>query len=61
MHDISDEQYEKLREILESEYGKLCTFEEAKIIGDGLIDIYTIMSDSESNSDMVGNDCEQST
>jgi len=43
MHDISDEQYEKLREILESKYKKPITFEEAKVIGDGLINIYAIL------------------
>ena len=43
MHEISDEQYEKLREILESVYGKPCTVEEAKIIGEGLIDVFTIL------------------
>ena len=43
MHDISDEQYEKLQEILERVYGKRCTYEEAKEIGDGLVDFFALL------------------
>jgi len=43
MAEISDEMYEELRLILEEQNGRAYTFEEAKEIGDGLIDFYTLL------------------
>jgi len=43
MFDISDEKYEELRLILEKQNGRAYTFEEAKEIGDGPIDFYTLL------------------
>jgi len=40
MAGISDETYERLRRILELQNGKSYTLEEAKEIGDGLLDFY---------------------
>jgi hypothetical protein len=44
MAEISDEMYERLRLILEKQNGRTYTFEEAKEIGDGLIDFYTLLN-----------------
>jgi len=38
MFDIGDEKYEELRLILEKQNGRTYTLEEAKEIGDGLVD-----------------------
>lgn len=43
MAGISDKMYEDLRQILEKQNGRSYTFEEAKEIGDGLIDFYSMM------------------
>jgi hypothetical protein len=43
MAEISDEKYEELRLILEQQNGRAYTFEEAKEIGDGLIDFYNLL------------------
>lgn len=43
MPEISDEKYEELRQILEKQNGRTYTFEEAKEIGDGLIDFISIL------------------
>ncbi|HTE57983.1 MAG TPA: hypothetical protein VK694_04525 [Verrucomicrobiae bacterium] len=43
MVEISNEMYERLRQILEKQNGKTYTFEEVKEIGDGLLDLYTLL------------------
>ena len=43
MADISNEMYEQFRQILEKQNGRTYSFEEAKEIGDGLIDFYTLL------------------
>jgi hypothetical protein len=43
MAEISNEKYEELRQILKRQNGRAYTFEEAKEIGDGLIDFYALM------------------
>jgi hypothetical protein len=43
MTNISDEMYENLRQILEKQNGRTYTFEEAKEIGDELIDFFTLL------------------
>lgn len=43
MAEISDEKYEELRLILEKQNGRSYTFEEAKEIGDGLIDFFSLL------------------
>jgi len=43
MFDVSDEKYEGLRLILEKQNGRAYTLEEAKEIGDGLIDFYALL------------------
>lgn len=40
---ISDETYEHLRQILEKQNERTYSLEEAKEIGDGLIDFYTLL------------------
>ena len=48
MAEISTEMYERLRQILEKQNERSYTFEEAKEIGDGLIDFYgTLMEINE--------------
>lgn len=47
MFDISDEKYEELRLILEKQNGRAYTLEEAKEIGDGLIDFYALLKQLE--------------
>lgn len=47
MFDISDEKYEELRLILEEQNGRTYTFEDAKEIGDGLIDFYALLKQLE--------------
>ncbi len=43
MFDISDEKYEELRAILGKQYVQAFTLEEAKEIGDGLVDFYRLL------------------
>jgi len=43
MAGISDETYEQLRLILEKQNERSYTFEEAKEIGDGLLDFYNLL------------------
>lgn len=43
MSEISDERYEELRGYLEVWLKRPCTLEEAKEIGDGLIDFYYLL------------------
>lgn len=45
MAEIRDERYEELRLILEKQNGRSYTFEEAKEIGDGLLDFYSLLID----------------
>jgi hypothetical protein len=47
MAEISDEMYQRLRQILEKQNGKTYTFEEAKEIGDGLIDFFNLLIELE--------------
>ncbi len=51
MAEISDEMYEQLRQILEKQNGKTYTFDEAKEIGDGLIDFYALLIELDEESD----------
>lgn len=44
MFDISDEKYEELRLIMEKQNGRAYTFEEAKEIGEGLIDFHELLA-----------------
>ncbi|MGH7196389.1 MAG: hypothetical protein ACREGJ_01325 [Candidatus Saccharimonadales bacterium] len=41
---ISDETYERLRRILEKQNRRIYSLEEAKEIGDGLIDFFALLS-----------------
>lgn len=43
MFDIGDNKYEELRLILEKQIGKTYTLEDAKEIGEGLVDFYTLI------------------
>jgi hypothetical protein len=43
MAEISNEKYEELRLILEKQNGRSYTFEEAKEIGDGLMDFFATL------------------
>ena len=43
MAEISDEIYKELRLILEKKNGKAYSFEEAKELGDGLIDFFNLL------------------
>ena len=45
MVEISDEAYEVLQLILEKQYGQPFMFEDAKEIGDGLVDFYSLLID----------------
>jgi len=47
MFDISDEKYEEFRLILEKQNERSYTFEEAKEMGDSLIDFYLIITEFE--------------
>lgn len=44
MFDINDEKYEELRLILEKQNRRTYTFEEAKEIGDGLVEFFIVLS-----------------
>ena len=48
--EISDERYEELRRHLEEWQGKPFTLEQAKSIGDGLIDFYTVLAGPDPDS-----------
>jgi hypothetical protein len=54
MAEISNEMYEQLRQILEKQNERTYTFEEAKEIGDGLVDFFNLLIKLESQQD--GND-----
>lgn len=43
MAEIGDERYEELRQILEKQNGSTYTLEDAKEIGDGLIDFFELL------------------
>ncbi|HSW91542.1 MAG TPA: hypothetical protein VLG09_02770 [Candidatus Saccharimonadales bacterium] len=43
MFDISDEKYEELQQILEKQNRQEYTFEEAKEIGEELVDFYALL------------------
>ncbi len=45
MAEISEEMYERLRQILERQNGKTYTLEEVKEIGDGLIDFFMLLNE----------------
>lgn len=51
MAEISNQMYEELREILEKQNGRAYTFEEAKEIGDGLIDFYRTLMELSSEEE----------
>lgn len=55
MAEISDERYEELRRILEKQNGRTYTFEEAKEIGDGLMDFFSLLIEftQESEDDLT--------
>lgn len=42
--DPTDEEYLELAKILEKEHGKPFTLEQAKVVGDGLISIFTTLA-----------------
>jgi hypothetical protein len=43
MSEVSDERYEELRGYIEEWLKRPCTLEEAKEIGDGLVDFYELL------------------
>lgn len=51
MGEISDETYEKLRQILVQQNGKNYTIEEAKEIGDGLVDFFNLLIELDGEGD----------
>jgi len=51
MFDISDEKYEELRLILEKQNERAYTLEEAKEIGDGLVGLYALLTELNTNND----------
>jgi hypothetical protein len=51
MFDISDEKYEELRLILEKQNERAYALEEAKEIGDGLVDFYALLTELNTNND----------
>lgn len=58
MSEISDESYEELRGYLEEWLKRPCTLEEAKEIGDGLVDFYMLLweLDQEEEVDIMATD-----
>jgi hypothetical protein len=48
MAEISNEMYERLRQILEKQNGRKYTSEEMKEIGNGLLEFYRLLIDLES-------------
>ena len=59
MAEISDEMYEQLRQILEKQNSRAYTFEEAKEIGDGLLDFYKLLCDLEQEPEKDGDNEEE--
>ncbi|HSW98390.1 MAG TPA: hypothetical protein VLF71_00985 [Candidatus Saccharimonadales bacterium] len=53
MPEISDEKYEELRQILEKQNGRIYTFEDAKEIGNGLVDFYSLLLELEDEQEMA--------
>jgi hypothetical protein len=55
MAEISYEMYERLRQILEKQNERTYTLEEAKEIGDGLIDFYSLLLqlDRDENNELL--------
>ena len=51
MFDISDEKYEELQLILEKQNERTYTSEEAKEIGDRLVDFYMLLADLDSKDE----------
>lgn len=51
MAEISDEKYEELRLILEVQNGRTYTFGEAKEIGDGLVDFFSLLMELDGEKD----------
>lgn len=43
MAEISDERHKQLQQVLEKQNGRTYTFEEAREIGDGLIDFFRLL------------------
>ena len=56
MAEISNEMYEQLRQILEKQNGKTYSLEEAKEIGDGLIDFYKLLVELNSEDEQDADD-----
>jgi hypothetical protein len=54
MAEISHETYEWLRQILEKQNGKSYSFEEAKEIGDGLIDFFSLLMELDNDAVAAG-------
>lgn len=52
MAEVSDEIYEQLRQILERQNCKSYSLEEAKEIGDGLMDFYSLLIELDKEVDM---------
>lgn len=50
MAEISDETYERLRQILERQNGHTYTLEEVKEIGDGLVDFFRLLIELEDSA-----------
>ena len=51
MSEISDETYEQLRQILEKQNEKLYTLDEAREIGNGLIEFFKILKKLSADSE----------
>jgi len=51
MAEISDERYEELRLILEKKYEQVFALEEAKEIGDGLVDFFKLLAKFENEDE----------
>ncbi len=51
MSEISEEDYLKLKEILEKAYKQQFTLEEAKVIGDGYVELFELLMDDEHSDD----------
>jgi hypothetical protein len=56
MFGISDKKYEELRLILQEQNSRVYTFEEAKEIGDELIDFYNLLAELAKEDDATTND-----
>ena len=53
MAGINDKRYEEFRLILEKQNGQASTFEEAKEIGDGLVDFYNLLIELATEEDQA--------